>query len=235
MGVKRANLIYLKLRNTSFSVFARKYSDETAQYFSHMILGCWRPRREFGSSTFFAKTIAIDNQFFSSLRVLEAIHRSHGQRPRRCCQAVNLVIQLHFVRKDNAEEYSLVIQSGILKPYLINHMKKLIQSFGFAVNGIVAVWREERNFRIEVTMAGVVSAFGIYLEFTKLEWAIILVCIAAVLAAEILNTAVEELCNKIEPNINPIIGKIKDMTAGLVLIVSLFSVVIGVMVFTNHL
>ena len=114
-------------------------------------------------------------------------------------------------------------------------MKKLVQSFGFAVNGIVAVWREERNFRIETAVAVVVSAFGIYLEFSKLEWAFILVCMAAVLSAEILNTAVEELCNKIEPNTDPVVGKIKDMTAGLVLIVSLVSVVIGAMVFTNHL
>ena len=97
------------------------------------------------------------------------------------------------------------------------------------------VWHEEVNFRIEVAIALAVVGGGTYLQFTKLEWAFIIVSICAVLSAEIVNTAVEDLCNKIEPNTDPIIGKIKDMMGGVVLLVCATSVIIGVMVFTNHL
>ena len=113
-------------------------------------------------------------------------------------------------------------------------MIKLINSFGWAMNGLLTVWREEVNFRIETAIAIVVIGGGVYLNFTKLEWAFILVCISAVLSAEILNTAVEDLCNKIEPNTDPVIGKIKDMMSGFVLVVCITSAIIGAMVFTNH-
>jgi len=103
------------------------------------------------------------------------------------------------------------------------------------MSGIRTVWQEEVNFRIETVVAFLVIVGGIYLQFTKLEWAFIIISICAVLSAEIVNTAVEDLCNKIEPNTDPIIGKIKDMMGGVVLLVCVTSVIIGVMVFTNHL
>ena len=113
-------------------------------------------------------------------------------------------------------------------------MIKLIKSFGWAMNGLRTVWREELNFRIEVAIALVVVGVGVYLNFTKLEWAFIIVSICAVLSAEMVNTAIEDLCNKIEPNTDPIIGKIKDMMGGVVLLVCVTSVIIGVMVISNH-
>ena len=103
------------------------------------------------------------------------------------------------------------------------------------MSGIRTVWQEEVNFRIETVVAFLVIVGGIYLQFTKLEWAFIIISICAVLSAEIVNTAVEDLCNKIESNTDPIIGKIKDMMGGVVLLVCVTSVIIGVMVFTNHL
>ena len=114
-------------------------------------------------------------------------------------------------------------------------MNKLIKSFGWAINGLRTVWHEEVNFRIEVAIALAVVGAGVYLQFSKLEWAFIIISICAVLSAEIVNTVIEDLCNKIEPNTDPIIGKIKDMMGGVVLLVCATSVIIGVMVFTNHL
>ena len=64
-----------------------------------------------------------------------------------------------------------------------------------------------------------------------LEWMIVVGCIGAVLSAEMLNTAIEDLCNKVEPNTDPVIGKIKDMMGGFVLIVCTSSAVIGLLVF----
>lgn len=113
-------------------------------------------------------------------------------------------------------------------------MMKLIKSFGFAINGIRTVWREEVNFRIECAVALIVFAFGAYLNFSKLEWAFVIASICAVFSAEMINTAIEDLCNKIEPSIDPSIAKIKDMMGGMVLLVCITSVIIGLMVFSNH-
>ncbi|MBI5798485.1 MAG: diacylglycerol kinase family protein [Candidatus Yonathbacteria bacterium] len=114
-------------------------------------------------------------------------------------------------------------------------MNKLIKSFGWAINGLKTAWQEEVNFRIEAAIALAVVGGGGYFQFSKLEWAFIAVSICAVLSAEIVNTAIEDLCNKVEPNTDPVIGKIKDMMGGVVLVVSIVALVIGVMVFTNHL
>ncbi len=117
---------------------------------------------------------------------------------------------------------------------ILGVMKKLLKSFKWAINGIRVVWREEKNFRIEVAVAVVVVALGIWLGFSKLEWVIIVGCISAIIAAEMVNTAIEDLCNKVEPSTDPAIGKIKDIMAGFVLTLSLGVVIIGAIIFSNH-
>ncbi|OHA79981.1 MAG: hypothetical protein A2747_02045 [Candidatus Yonathbacteria bacterium RIFCSPHIGHO2_01_FULL_44_41] len=113
-------------------------------------------------------------------------------------------------------------------------MNKLIKSFGWAMNGIRTVWKEEVNFRIECATALIVLVSACYFDFSLLEWIIVIGCIGAVLAAEMVNTAVEDLCNKIEPKTDPVIGKIKDIMAGFVFVVATTSIVIGLMVFFNY-
>ena len=110
-------------------------------------------------------------------------------------------------------------------------MNNLKKSFSWAKNGLKAVWVEERNFRIEIVIGIVTVLFGIIWDLTQTEWMFIFIAIAMVLSAEILNTAVEDICNKIEPAQNPLIGKIKDMMAGFVLVSCVASVLIGLIVF----
>ncbi len=112
-------------------------------------------------------------------------------------------------------------------------MNKLIKSFGWAMNGVLTVWREEVNFRIELCIGVVAVAFGFYFKLEIIEWVIIVGCVIAVLAAEIVNTAIEDLCNKVEPNTDSVIGKIKDTMGGFVFIVALGSAIIGVMIFSR--
>lgn len=114
-------------------------------------------------------------------------------------------------------------------------MTNFVKSFTWAWNGIRTVWREEVNFRIETSIAILMVVLGAYFHFLVLEWMIIIACIGAVLGAEILNTAVEDLCNKVEPNTDPAIGKIKDMMGGLVLVVSMAAGVIGLLVLSDYL
>lgn len=114
-------------------------------------------------------------------------------------------------------------------------MAKLLKSFGWAMNGIQTVWSEEKNFRIESFIALAVIVLGFCFDFSTFEWVMIVSCIGAVLGAEMVNTAVEDLCNKVEPNTDPIIGKIKDMMGGFVLLVSMTAVIIGIIIFANYI
>lgn len=103
------------------------------------------------------------------------------------------------------------------------------------MNGLRTVWREEVNFRIEIVVAMTVVIFGTYLNFSMLEWVILAGCIGAVLSAEMVNTAIEDLCNKVEPKTDPAIKKVKDVMGGFVLVVCLTAVAIGMFIFSNYL
>jgi len=113
-------------------------------------------------------------------------------------------------------------------------MKKFIQSLKWALHGLHTVWREEPNFRIEVVISFFVLLLGLYFNFLILEWIIIVGCIGAVLSAEIVNTAIEDLCNRVEPHTDPLIGKVKDMMSGFVLLVSFVAVIIGLLLFSGY-
>jgi diacylglycerol kinase len=110
-------------------------------------------------------------------------------------------------------------------------MKKFITSFGWARKGITTVWKEERNFRIEFVIAVIVILAAFVREFTPVQWLFLIIAIALVLLAEIVNTAIEDICDMIEPNMSPAIGKIKDMMAAYVLFSSIVAAVIGVFIF----
>lgn len=96
------------------------------------------------------------------------------------------------------------------------------------------MWREEASFRIQTWITAFVIILGIYLKFASLEWIILVVCIVSVLSAEMINTAIEDLCNKVEPKTDPVIGKIKDITSGFVLVVAIGAAIIGIMLFSSY-
>ncbi len=114
-------------------------------------------------------------------------------------------------------------------------MMKLIKSFGWAMNGLRTVWREEVNFRIEVCVAVVAVALAVWLNFGALGWILLWMCIIAVLASEMVNTAIEDLCDRVEPAHDPVIAKIKDIMAGFVLLVSAGAFIIGVTLFIGYI
>ncbi len=87
------------------------------------------------------------------------------------------------------------------------------------------------NARIQLALALTAIIAGIVLGISATEWAIVALCIGLVLAMEAMNTAMEQVCNFVEPEKHPLIGKIKDMAAGAVLLVSIGSATAGLMIF----
>ncbi|TSC70956.1 MAG: diacylglycerol kinase [Parcubacteria group bacterium Gr01-1014_46] len=109
-----------------------------------------------------------------------------------------------------------------------------LKSFKYAVRGLTTTWREEFNFRIEVLVGLVVFFCMFYFDFSYIESALCVVAVALVLVSEVINTIVEDFCDKVEPNQDKIIEKIKDMSASFVLLSTLASVTIGIFVLLNH-
>lgn len=89
----------------------------------------------------------------------------------------------------------------------------------------------ERNFTIHIIAAFTAIAFCLFLNVSDIEFVIVLICIAMVIAFEIINSAIEKLCDIVEPNRSEKIKIIKDMSAAAVLIVAIASFVIGIIIF----
>lgn len=110
-------------------------------------------------------------------------------------------------------------------------MKKLIRGFGFAFKGIGYAVATQLNFRIHLAASLAAGWLGYALHISANEWLWIALCIALVLAAELLNTAIEVLTNLVSPGFNPEAGHVKDIAAGAVLITAIFSVISGLIIF----
>jgi len=110
-------------------------------------------------------------------------------------------------------------------------MKKRIQSFGYAIRGIRHVFGTEANMKIHIAISVLVIICGIVFAISLSEWISCLLCIGLVVAAEMLNTAIENVVDLASPEQHPLAGKAKDIAAGAVLICAIISVIIGLLIF----
>lgn len=101
----------------------------------------------------------------------------------------------------------------------------------YAINGILEALKTQWNMKIHAVAAIVVLGAAFFFEISLIEWIIIVICIGMVFIAEIANTAIEYLVDFVSPDIHPIAGKIKDLSAGAVLIAAITSAVIGILIF----
>ncbi len=113
----------------------------------------------------------------------------------------------------------------------VKNVHSLIKSFGYAISGIVIFFRTERNGMLHLLAATAVVAAGLMVHLTGFEWIAILLCIALVISLEMLNTALEKLCDEFCPHYNPAIKLIKDISAGAVLCAAVISVIVGLIIF----
>lgn len=110
-------------------------------------------------------------------------------------------------------------------------VKKLGRSFRFAGQGFRRVVREERNLRIHLTAVFYVCTAGFLHGLGGLEWAALCICFALVIGAELINTAIETLCDAVTTNPDRLIGAAKDVAAGAVLVCAVCSVGVAVAIF----
>ena len=109
----------------------------------------------------------------------------------------------------------------------------LLDSFNYACEGIIHVLRTQRNMRIHVAVAAVVLVVAFTADVNKLELAALLVSIAFVLIAELLNSAIEGAIDVVTSSFDPMAKLAKDAAAGAVLIAAINAVAVGYLVFSG--
>jgi diacylglycerol kinase len=114
-------------------------------------------------------------------------------------------------------------------------MKYWIRKFSVAARGVVYGVRGQSSFALHIPIALAVVALGLVLQCHLWQWCVLLLCIGLVMAAEVANSAIEELSAGLSPTHNERVGRGLDMAAGAVLIASLTAAVVGSIIFVTRL
>jgi diacylglycerol kinase (ATP) len=111
----------------------------------------------------------------------------------------------------------------------------ILESFNYAFEGIIHVLRTQRNMRIHFTIAAVVLIAGLASDVNRLELIALLLAIAFVLIAEMINTALEAAIDVATTAFDPMAKLAKDIAAGAVLIATVNAMAIGYLVFSGQI
>src|ERR1700733_15554608 len=106
--------------------------------------------------------------------------------------------------------------------------RSLYARLRFAAAGIAHGLRTERSLRTQALVLILVVLALLILRPAPVWWALVILCGAVVLAAELFNTAIERLADHLHPQLHPEIRLVKDCAAGGVLIAAIGASGVGV-------
>lgn len=110
------------------------------------------------------------------------------------------------------------------------------KSFATARKGINLAYKSQKNFRIHIVAAIVVSFLALLLQFDYVEFCLLFFAIGFVMVAELFNSVIEFALDAIYKNkYSRLVKMAKDMAAGGVLIATVTSILIGVILFGNRI
>jgi diacylglycerol kinase (ATP) len=109
----------------------------------------------------------------------------------------------------------------------------IIESFNYAIEGVIHVLRTQRNMRIHFGIAVAVLVIAVAAGVSRLELIALLLSITFVLVAEMINTAVEGTIDAATTSFDPMAKLAKDIAAGAVLIAAVNAVAVGYLVFAG--
>ncbi|WP_294393869.1 diacylglycerol kinase [uncultured Clostridium sp.] len=110
-------------------------------------------------------------------------------------------------------------------------MKKVLDSFNNAINGIIDTVRTERNMKIHLFVSLMILIACFFFDVTKYEFLILAVTISMVISAEIVNTAIEAAIDMTTNYYHPLAKVAKNAAAGAVLVTAINAVVVGYIIF----
>ncbi len=107
-----------------------------------------------------------------------------------------------------------------------------------ALGGIFRMIKTERNFRVHLVAATMVVLLGLSVGLSQTEWLVLVLVIFSILAAETLNSGLEEVCDILKEKLELEYEETKwarDLAAGAVLLLAMASVILGLIIFLPYL
>lgn len=116
----------------------------------------------------------------------------------------------------------------------MSYLKKRKNALAAAFSGLRLAFSAEPHLKIHVVAAVAVIGLGCVMKVSSADWIILLACITLVITLELVNSALEKLCDLVMPEQHAAVRYIKDVAAAAVLLACIFSVMAGVLVFWSY-
>jgi diacylglycerol kinase len=116
-----------------------------------------------------------------------------------------------------------------------NKTKRVKRSFVDAFNGFFFALKTEVNFQIEIVLAAIAIVLMIFFRVTGTEALALILIMATVLLAELINTAVERMMDIVHPEQHPYVKNVKDLMAASVLVASIAALALGLVIFIPYI
>ncbi len=113
---------------------------------------------------------------------------------------------------------------------MIPWLQKVLLSFTYAWAGISWAMRTQRNLQIHAAATAGVLVLGCLRQVSAIEWCVLFLCIGLVWMAELFNTALEVLCDRVRQEHDERIRRVKDTAAGAVLVAAVTAAIVGIIV-----
>jgi len=110
-----------------------------------------------------------------------------------------------------------------------------LAKFRYAAVGVLVAFKTESSFSVHLPVGVVVIASALFLQMSTVEVSILLLAVVLVLTAELFNTAIESIARATTKEFNTDIQKALDVSAGAVLVASVFAVLVGLAIFGSRL
>jgi diacylglycerol kinase len=107
----------------------------------------------------------------------------------------------------------------------------LTAAFRHAFDGMAQFFRFDRNGKLHLAAAVLVLLAGLWFRVTAVEWCLLLLCMGLVIGLEMINYALENLCNLVHNDFHPLIKAVKDVAAAAVLWAAIISAGVGAFIF----
>ncbi|MDZ5034459.1 diacylglycerol kinase, partial [Clostridium perfringens] len=114
-------------------------------------------------------------------------------------------------------------------------IKKLVESFNYAITGIIETVRTQRNMKIHLFAALSVLLACFVIDISKMEFLILAITITVVLVAEIINTAIEATIDMSTNHYHPLAKIAKNAAAGAVLVTAINALLVGYIIFWDKI
>ena len=116
-----------------------------------------------------------------------------------------------------------------------HHPIRHVKSFKHAFDGIWHALLNEPNFRVQILVTFVACSLGVFYHISNTEWGLLILSMGALLAAEVVNTVVEEFIDVLIKDYDEGAKIIKDMSAGFVLIAAGGALIILYLIFGHRM